>query len=283
MSFNLRCPTVIDLGNHWGFRKHLVVQTVRKFDPDILATQECVFAQAEYLQGQLPDYQFFGAGRNDGQTSGEMCGVFFKETKYRQLDGGHFWLSETPERPGSKSWGSTFTRMVTWVKLCPVAEPRAPFFVFNTHFDVWGTRARHESARLLRSRMRSIAGDTPVIITGDFNDDPASPTYRTLMAGTTAVDQKLVDTFRVAHPAKSAEDGTRHGFSGARGGERIDWIFTTPNMQTVAAGIDHTSEGSRFPSDHFPALAVIRPPAVPAMPPLAAARARGQSPTARVE
>src|SRR5215218_7676407 len=78
MSFNLRCPTFIDGLNYWPFRKELLVQTVRGFDPDVLGTQECVASQADYLQAQLSDYEFVGAGRDDGKRGGEMCGVFFR-------------------------------------------------------------------------------------------------------------------------------------------------------------------------------------------------------------
>lgn len=253
MSFNLRCPVVIDLHNHWQFRKALVVQTIRQFDPDVLSTQECVLEQANYLRQQLPDYTFVGAGRNDGKQSGEMCAVMFKRDKFDQLDAGHFWLSLDPSRPGSKSWGSAFTRMVTWVKLRAKSDARV-FFVFNTHFDVFGSKARIESAKLLRSRMQQLAADAPAVVTGDFNDRPDSPTYRALLGGVT-----LSDTFRAAHLTHGDAEGTRHGFGGNRSGPRIDWILASPGFTTVAAGIDHTRDGGRYPSDHFPAVAVVRP------------------------
>ena len=182
MTFNLRTPTLIDVFNYWGFRKELVVETIRKFDPDVLGTQECVLEQADYLRRSLPAYEFVGVGRDDGKTSGEMCGLLFKRDKYTRLDSGNFWLSATPQRPGSRSWGSAFTRMVTWVKLKP-KNGGQPFCVFNTHFDVFGKRARVESAKLLRSEMRQIADTMPAIVTGDFNDNPESTTYHTMIAG----------------------------------------------------------------------------------------------------
>ena len=48
---------------------------------------------------------------------GEMCGVFFKTARFELFDGGHFWLSTTPEKPGSREWGAISPHMVTWVKL----------------------------------------------------------------------------------------------------------------------------------------------------------------------
>ena len=44
---------------------------------------------------------FSDVGRSDGKRRGEMCGVFFKTTRFELLDGGHFWLSTSPEKPGS--------------------------------------------------------------------------------------------------------------------------------------------------------------------------------------
>jgi endonuclease/exonuclease/phosphatase family metal-dependent hydrolase len=258
MSFNLRTPTLIDGLNHWSFRKGVTVETIRKFDPDLLGTQECVSSQAEFLREQLREYDFVGAGRDDGKRRGEMCGVFFKRNRFEQIDAGHFWLSDRPNKPGSKSWGTAWTRMVTWVKLRR-RDSGQIFCLFNTHFDVWGKRARVESAELLTSKMQSIARDVPYIVTGDFNDVPESETYRALTAGA-----RLTDTFRAANPNITDEESTRHGFGGGERGPRIDWILTSASMQTIAAKIDRNREGLRYPSDHFPIQAVVRLPIGPA-------------------
>src|SRR6185295_14839841 len=130
--------------------------------------QECVLEQANYLRENLPDYEFLGVGRDDGKQSGEMCGLFFKKSKYERVGSGNFWLSNTPNKPGSKSWGSTFTRMVTWARLRARDGSGQEFCVFNTHFDVWGKHARLESAKLLRREMNQISGGLPCIVTGDF-------------------------------------------------------------------------------------------------------------------
>ena len=126
-----------------------------------------------FLREQLCDYTFFGVGRSDGKRRGEMCGVFFKTARFEWLDGGHFWLTTTPEKPGSRGWGAIFPHMVTWVKLRP-RDGGPTFCWFNTHFDAFSGRARAESAKLLRDRIVQIAGSTPWVVTGDFNTGPAS-------------------------------------------------------------------------------------------------------------
>jgi endonuclease/exonuclease/phosphatase family metal-dependent hydrolase len=132
--------------------------------------------------------------------------------------------------------------------------------VFNTHFDVWGKRARVESSRLLRERMASIAGALPTIITGDFNDEPGSTCYTSLLSGRAGTaDLPMADAMRAVHaPGNEREEGTRHDFWGGHGGPRIDWIVTSPSVQVVSAQIDHNKDGIRFPSDHFPMEAVVR-------------------------
>ena len=264
MSFNCRVSTLFDLHNTWGLRKGLLVDTIRNFGPDLLGTQECVAAQSDYLREQLDGYGFFGAGRNDGKRKGEMCGVFFKTSKFEKLDAGHFWLSESPSRPGSKGWGAIFPRMVTWVKLRP-RDGGATFVWFNTHLDAFSSRARLNGAKLLRQRMGSIAGALPVVVTGDFNADAGSDPYRTLV-GRTGTPARLNDTFQAINPRPRRDDGTRHAFLGGRGGPRIDWILASATaFRTIEAAIDHTRSGLMFPSDHFPVTAVLRPLAAPTL------------------
>lgn len=261
MSFNVRVAIFIDGPNYWDFRKRLLVETIRNFNPDLLGTQESVASQFDYLREQLPDYGFVGAGRSDGRRRGEMCGLFFRRSRFDRLDEGHFWLSETPNVPGSKSWGTANTRMVSWVKLRDRTDGNI-FCCFNTHFDHRGKRARDESAKLLRQKINAIAGSLPVILTGDFNADENSQPYQTIITGTGRGDQNFVDTFRAAnHSIDFSSDGTRHGFWGGEGGPRIDWILTSSSFQTLQAGIDHHSDGLRYPSDHFPVTAVLRPSA----------------------
>ncbi len=257
MSFNLRVPIILDGLNYWELRKGALSQTIRKFDPDILGTQECVEHQAEYLRGQMPDYEFVGVGREDGVLKGEMCGVFFKRDRFKAVDHGHFWLSKNPAEAGSKSWGAWYPRMVTWVKLQP-RDGGQVFYHFNTHFEAWGARARVESAKLLRDQIAVISKGLPVVVTGDFNADAGSTPYKELLAYRSFGDV-LRDTFLVANPGKPKNDGTHHDFHGKTSGDRIDWILASSDFATLQATIDHTKLGGRYPSDHFPVAAILRP------------------------
>ncbi len=252
MSFNLRTPFLLDGLNHWGFRKDITAETIQRFAPDILGTQECTDEQAMYLQAVLGRYGFAGAGRDDGKRKGEMAAIFWRTDRFTKVDDGHFWLSETPDRAGSKGWDAGWRRVCTWVKLRERATGRV-VAVFNTHFDVWGDAARYHSAHLLRERIATIAAGLPTLVTGDFNCPEGSPPYHALVG-----DALLDDTYRDAHPVGRPGEGTRHGFDGRGGDERIDWILATAGFDTLGAGIDRSRFGSRYPSDHFPVTAVLR-------------------------
>ena len=145
MSFNIRLGVAEDGPDHWDLRKAFVAQTIRAFDADIVGTQETWDFQARYLSEQLTAYEYVGRSRQADSNQGEQCGILFKRDRFDQLIAGHFWLSETPDQPGSKSWDSSLPRMVTWLKLWD-KENKNSFYVLNTHFDHRGPTARLESA-----------------------------------------------------------------------------------------------------------------------------------------
>jgi len=103
MTFNLRYSAAADGNDRWELRREQLVETIRSSAPDILGTQECLAGQAEFLREALPDYEFVGVGREDGRLGGEMCAIFYRRSLLVKLDAGHFWLSETPQVPGSKT------------------------------------------------------------------------------------------------------------------------------------------------------------------------------------
>jgi endonuclease/exonuclease/phosphatase family metal-dependent hydrolase len=209
----------------------------------------------------LKDYDVLGVGRDDGKEQGEMTALYFKRARFEKLDGGHFWLSETPDQPGSKSLDASLTRMVTWVKLRDRRDPKAkPVMFFNTHFDHRGVQARVESARLLRRRVAEAAKTCRVIVTGDFNAGEDSEPYRAFFGQESGPPAPVMDAYRKLHPQKAANEGTFSSFkAGSTSGPRIDWIGAGAAWQVLEAGIDRTERAGRTPSDHFAVYAVLRP------------------------
>ena len=73
MTFNIRYGTAKDGENHWDKRREFLVETIRKFSPDLLGTQETLAFQKDYLLAELKSYESFAAGRDDGKLKGEMA------------------------------------------------------------------------------------------------------------------------------------------------------------------------------------------------------------------
>ena len=256
MTFNIRYGTAEDGPNHWDQRKDRLVATIRRYDPDLIGTQETMTFQADYLQQQLPEYAYVGKLRQPDQADSEQSGVLFRRARFVDLEQGHFWLSETPDVPGSRSWDSSLPRMVTWLKLFD-RQTQKTLVWFNTHFDHQGAEARRQAALLLAKRVAGVDPLCPVIVTGDFNCGEDSPPYQALLAGDAAAP-RLRDAYRLAQPTRTAEEGTFNGFRGNRTGARIDWILVSPEWRVHAAEIVLAAPGEPSPSDHCPVVARLR-------------------------
>ncbi len=256
MSFNIRLGVANDGDNHWEKRKDLVVQTIEDFNADIIGMQETWNFQAKYLSEELNGYSYAGRSRQTDSDKGEQCGILFRSSRFDKLIEGHFWLSEAPDQPGSKSWDSSLPRMATWLKLWD-RENEKSFFVLNTHFDHRGKTARTESSKLIRRFVTSLDTDSEVVITGDFNAGVGSSPYAALFGSDDSL-RPVHDTFRVRHPEKLLTEGTFNGFKGTDSGDRIDWIGATSGWEIEDASIIKTHFENRYPSDHFPVAAVLK-------------------------
>ena len=140
MTFNIRYGTASDGENAWPKRKQLVIDRIRQSKADIVGLQEVLRFQIDELIAAMPEYSFVGVGRDDGKSGGEHAAILYRHaTLELGPDGivathGDFWLSDTPETPGSKSWGNNITRVCTWARLREKSTGQSLFFV-NTHLD----------------------------------------------------------------------------------------------------------------------------------------------------
>lgn len=261
MSYNIRYGTANDGENHWEKRKDFLIETIKAFNPDLLGTQETLGFQRDFLAEKLSGYEALGVGRDDGKEKGEMTALYFKRSRFEKLDSGHFWLSETPDVPGSKSWDTSLTRMVSWVKLRDKLQPKAkPIMFFNTHFDHRGNQARVESAKLIRRKTEEAAKSCRVIVTGDFNAGEDSPPYQAFFGALDGKASPLRDVYRTIHSKREPNEGTFSDFkANATSGNRIDWIGVSAEWKIVKADIDRTQRDGRTPSDHFAVTAVLKP------------------------
>ena len=254
MSFNIRFGAAADGKNSWRHRSYLVLETIQMFGPDLLGAQEALGFQAEFLRKNLKGYGFHGVGREDGKAKGEMVPIFYRLDRFALLDAGHFWLSETPKLAGSQSWDASLPRMLSWVILRDRKGGGRRFAFANTHFDHRGSQARLESAKLIRRWAESV--EMPVILAGDFNAGEDSDPYNVLARANGVAS--FVDSYRAIHPKKCLREGTFSQWIGRREGSRIDWILHSAEFLTLNASINYMNEEGRYPSDHYPAQAILR-------------------------
>lgn len=251
-SFNIRFDNKNDSGNLWKDRSHYVAELIRFHDFDVFGTQEGLKNQLDDIQKALSQYAHYGKGRDDGKEGGEHSVIFYKKDKYLLLNKGDFWLSENPATPG-KGWDATCcNRITSWVHLQDKKTGKK-FYVFNAHFDHEGKIARRESARLILKKIASIAKNSPVILTGDFNANRDSEPYKILENSAL-----LHDSYNdVQHPYENNSSFNNFGRD-VSGNTVIDHIFLTNQIKAIQWAILTDTYHGKFPSDHSPVFAVIK-------------------------
>lgn len=261
-SYNVRYRNEMDdaAGNGWKRRAPWICGLILFQDFDIFGAQEVLEPQLGDLLEMLPGYAYVGVGRNDGATEGEYAPVFYKTDCFRLLDNGHFWLSETPDRP-SVGWDAALPRICTWGRFADTRTGRT-FWFFNLHMDHVGVRARAESARLVVRKIGEMC--TPeegVVLTGDFNVDQHDEIYRIFTAS-----EALGDSYERA-ALRYAPNGTFNDFDPSlKTDSRIDHVFVSPAFRVDRYGVltetyrSATEDSSReIHSGQFPKEVSLRP------------------------
>jgi endonuclease/exonuclease/phosphatase family metal-dependent hydrolase len=249
MTYNIRYDNPHDGRNAWPNRKDRLIQLIRDQAPDVLGVQEALHHQLTDILAGLDGYAMVGVGRDDGKQKGEYSAILYRTSAFELRDQNTFWLSLTPDVPGSKSWDAAITRVVTWARLYS-KELGTEILAINTHFDHIGKEARLRSAEMIRKKIPELAGDLPVVLTGDFNFTRNDPPYQALMK---PGGYKLVDT------APTNPPGTFCNFEvGSQECVPIDYVFLSPHWQHSSYAVLDNNNGRDYPSDHLPVLVSVR-------------------------
>ncbi len=257
MSFNLRLGVAPDGENHWSKRKSIVINFLNAETPDVFGIQEGWEFQLEDIVNGVPGYAWVGVSRNNNILD-EFSAILYRTGRFDVLESNTFWLSDTPEEPGTKfSDQQSCVRICTWAHLYD-RESGRDFYAFNTHYDyVTADEIQEKSSALIATRIKEIAGDKPVFLTGDFNVPVGSDAYLILTGGMQyeGAGLELYDPWT---ELGVAEEGSFHDFTGvATSDSRIDWILHSAHFSAVSAEVEHYSEEGFYPSDHFPISAEI--------------------------
>ena len=251
ITYNIRMNTSGDGEHAWPHRKDNVAALFRFHRADIFCVQEALPEQMDDLDAAFPDFTYEGIGRDDGKRLGEFSAVFYNHKRFRKLDGGTFWLSETPGEC-SFGWDAACRRVCSWVKLEDTKTGEV-FHVFNTHFDHRGDEARRESAQLILDKIEEISeGGGAVVLCGDFNLPPDSTPIA-------LIQSKLHDAFRVTEQPPYSSVATYHGFTyDDPPRDRIDYVFVSHDLKVLRYGGLTDSRDRSFFSDHLPVLVTIQ-------------------------
>ncbi len=266
MSFNIRYENASDGGDHaWGRRVIGAVHMIEREAPDVIGVQEALHGQAADLWASLPKYGFHGVGRDDGLIAGEYSGIFYRKDRFDAdpAEKGTFWLSDTPELPGSHSWGNEIPRVVAWCRFTDRMSGRG-FYVFDTHWDHRSQPSRERAALLTARRIDSRAHpDEPVVLLGDFNSLLSNPGVVYLTGGKAKVAGKpeswsngLVDVYQKLHPRERNRRTLHFWSDDPKGPVKVDHILVSQGGEALAAEIVRGDQP--MVSDHYPVTARVR-------------------------
>jgi len=244
LSYNIRYDNPEDGKNQWKFRKETLMGYFLKNTPDVVGMQEVLHNQLNDLTSTLEDYAYVGVGREDGKTKGEYSPIFYRKSALNLLESDTFWLSETPEQI-SVGWDAALERICTYARF-EHRQTKKQLWVFNTHFDHVGVKARAEAANLILKKIKQLnPRGLPTVITGDFNLTPETLPIQIFQA---AFEDVLLEL-----PKSDFTYGTFTGFDTENNEERrIDYIFQKGFTVKKAAQLWIKTPEGRWASDHHP-------------------------------
>ncbi|MCU0474416.1 MAG: endonuclease/exonuclease/phosphatase family protein [Bacteroidales bacterium] len=257
MTYNLKFASP-SFKPSWEVRREWQVDMIKKYEPDIIGTQEGLKEQIDYMADHLPEYVVIGEGRKGGDDDEHMA-IFIKRDKFRLREMQSFQLSETPEIIGSGP--EVNPRMVTWVRLAIINrqkegengpypqdyrghwENTKEFYVFNTHFFNGrnDSLARLNASKLILQRINALnrfgswTAERPVFLMGDFNCRPGTPPYKVFIGDKNSTDPDLL---------KNAYEDLN----------KIDWILYKGAVKVLKYEVVDYNVNGEYPSDHKPVV-----------------------------
>jgi endonuclease/exonuclease/phosphatase family metal-dependent hydrolase len=258
MSFNIRrrMPHLHPRSpDRWVHRRPLIKRLLEAEQPALLGVQEALFQQANFVRHALGEgYRSIGHGR-ETNSRGEACPMYYDSDRLNLLDWQQTALSDTPNVPGSVSWGNHTPRVVVEARFRDL-DTGIEFQAVNTHLDNYSRTSRLRSADELRRIVSS--SPLPTVMTGDFNTDAETDPYDELTG-----HGLLLDTWDTAHTRLTEVWGSFPDYGEPRHDtKRIDWILTTPTITVLSAAINTTRYQEGWPSDHAAVQAVVQFPNV---------------------
>lgn len=249
VSYNLRFASEND-PHPWSRRRAPMIELLTEVAPDVLGTQEGLDYQlAELSDGLGNRYALVAECRGNVEFK-EHSAIFYDTAVVDLVDIVHRWLSDTPDVPGSMTWGATLPRMFSLARFRRRADDHE-FFVLTTHFDHAVAEARLKSAHQVRDTIAGLDRRLPLVVMGDFNVDAGSEPYAVLIGA------GLRDAYLAAERRGPRLETFNEYRTPDPHGERIDWILVNEHVKVDSARMVDSAPGGQYPSDHLPVEAVV--------------------------
>lgn len=251
MTYNIRLDVESDGENDWTHRKDFFNGQLQFYAPDIFGVQEAKPNQVLDIAAALPQYAYVGIGR-EGVGKGESSNIFYIKDKFKEVQSGTFWLSQTPDSI-SIGWDAACNRVCTYV-LLKNKQSNKLIWVFNTHLDHIGEQARTKGLELILTKIEKLNSNKyPVVLMGDFNSEPE--TDRII-----ALKNKMNDSKMISKEKPFGPYGTFNNFKYNEVSKLlIDYIFLSKGdaITVNKYGVLSDAKDLKYPSDHFPVLIEI--------------------------
>lgn len=185
LCYNILCR-LCEPEQPWEERLPYLQRLIAHYDPDLFGSQELGgWKDIEELMadtGGLYETVTFTFGP---WTYGDSA-LFFKKERFQLLDSGQFWLNPKHNLPFAFGWKRlSMPRYMAWACLRDKSTGFT-FLFMNSHFDNNGVN-KETAAPLVYKHFGKHAERLPIIFTGDFNVDPRSERYESLLSGTEGV------------------------------------------------------------------------------------------------
>lgn len=262
----LTCNIRVDLeedaakGLGWASRREACLAVIKKQKADLIGFQEVLRGQFLDLKANLTDYFAFGFDGpemdqfKEGYHGIAKNPILFSKKRFELLTAGTYWLSETPLKPASLSWGSARARNAVWVRLLDKKTNRE-LRLSNLHLDHVSNEAKEGQIKVVLDEASPYQSDFPQILTGDFNVGMDSKVYQDVIAA------GWQDSYTQVNGNENPE-GTTHGFKGEdpkrKKSKKIDFIFVKGTLKGIEAKIIKDNFKGVLPSDHYFVSAQLR-------------------------
>lgn len=145
------------------------------------------------------------------------------------------------EQPVSDFWLYDLFYIDRLLQICKLIKGNRTFYVMNVHLEAWDKEVRQRQATVVKQYFDRLSKDEPVLLIGDFNAEPNSQTFKTIMSGSNiSVAYQLNDReVRATYPSDKPDI-------------KIDYIFYSKNGINAISIVLYDDLLSS--SDHLPVL-----------------------------